>query len=130
MKLIFESEDCVVGLVFGLLLLALSGKWFSLPFARTALIIVIPIFVIVIVIDIFHELTDLSRHFMFIGASIVHNAFDFVLCAALYASFFNWSLPLIGGYVPYLENPSVLLWLGLFEVVSHVIWLVLAPFNT
>lgn len=130
MKFIFESEDCLVGILFGIVVVGLSGKWFALPYAKTILMVLIPIYSIFIVLDVFHEFTDLSRHFMFIGAAILHNIFDFAVCIAFYAYFFNFSVPLISMIVPYLSNLTVLHWLGLFEIISHIIWLGIAPFNT
>ena len=130
MKMIFASEDCFVGILFGALILALSEKWFNLPSAKTFLIIVIPIFIIFVVLDVVWEFSDLSRHFMFIGVSILQNIFDFVLCIGFYSLFFNFSVPIISGYTSYLTNPVVLYYLGLFEIISHIVWLVLTPFNT
>ena len=128
--MIFVSEDCFVGILFGALILALSEKWFNLPSAKTFLIIVIPIFIIFVVLDVVWEFSDLSRHFMFIGVSILQNIFDFVLCIGFYSLFFNFSVPIISGYTSYLTNPVVLYYLGLFEIISHIVWLVLTPFNT
>jgi len=128
--MIFASEDCFVGILFGALILALSEKWFNLPSAKTFLIIVIPIFIIFVVLDVVWEFSDLSRHFMFIGVSILQNIFDFVLCIGFYSLFFNFSVPIISGYTSYLTNPVVLYYLGLFEIISHIVWLVLTPFNT
>jgi hypothetical protein len=130
MKLIFEAEDCLVGALVGVLLVAMSGKWFSLPFAKNILIVVIPIYLIFIVLDLMHEFSDLGRHFLFIGLSILHNIFDIAICIALYSVFFGFSVPFISGYTHYLGDMTILYWLGLFEAVSHIFWLVLAPFNT
>lgn len=130
MKLIFASEDCIVGIIFGALILALSEKWFKIASAKTFLIIVIPIFMIFIVLDIFWEFSELGRHFAFIGASMLQNIFDFVLCIGFYSLFFSFPVPIIGSYTSYLANSAVLYYLGLFEIISHIVWLVLTPFNT
>ena len=92
MKLIFSSEDCIVGLIFGALIVAMSEKWFKIPHTKTILIIVIPILVLVMVLDIFSELTDLGRHFLFISTSIIHNIFDLALCVAFYSLFFKFQV--------------------------------------
>lgn len=130
MKLIYASEDCFVGLIFGVLILAMSERWFKIPYAKTILMIVIPIYLIFIVLDILHEVMDLGRHPLFIGFSIVHNLFDIVVCIGFYALFFGFSLQFIGSYVPMLADNTILFWLGMFETISHVVWLVLSPFNT
>ncbi|GAI73174.1 unnamed protein product, partial [marine sediment metagenome] len=31
MKFLFEAEDCIVGVIVGLILIGLSGKFFPLP---------------------------------------------------------------------------------------------------
>jgi hypothetical protein len=129
MKLIFESEDCLLGILFGLILIALSEKWFTIPYAKTILMVVIPIFAIIIILDIFHEFTNLGRHFMFIGGALLHNLIDLALCVAFYAMFFNFSLPGIDMIVPYLSQQTIIFWLGIVETVTHLIWLAMAPFN-
>lgn len=129
MKLIFETEDCIVGIIFGLLLISLSGRYFAFSFAKNILYVIIPIYLIIIVLDIMHEMSNLTRHFIFVGSALLHNIFDIILGVALYAHFLSFSVPLIGEYIPLLADANVLFWLGAFEVVSHIIWLVLTPFN-
>ncbi len=130
MKLIFDSEDCVVGIAFGALLLALSEKWFKLPFAKEALLGVSAVFAIVIVLDILHEFANFGRHFVFVASSLLHNLFDLLLIALLFGSALGVALPVVGPLAPALADKEILFWLGLFEIVSHIIWLAIAPFNT
>jgi len=129
MKLIFSSEDCIIGLIFGVLLVSMSEKWFKIPYTKTLLMILIPILAIVIFLDIASEITDLGRHFLFISISILHSIFDLVLGVAFYSVFFKFSLPYISMITPYLSNLNFLYYLGLFEIISHIVWLALTPFN-
>jgi hypothetical protein len=129
MKLIFDAEDCVIGIFFGALLIAMSERWFKLAYVKPALLVVSVLLLIVIVIDIIHEFSNLGRHFIFVGLSILHNLFDIVLILGLFAVSLNFSLPLLGHFTPYLADKAILFWLGVFEVVSHVVWLAMMPFN-
>jgi len=129
MKMIFESEDCILGILVGLAIIGMSGKLFNLPYAKTILMVLIPIYLIVIVLDVVHEFSELSRHFMFVGSALLHNTFDIILCVAFYALFFSFNIPLISSLTGYLSEVTILYYLGIFEVASHVVWLALSPFN-
>ncbi|MBW2977769.1 hypothetical protein KY331_02905 [Candidatus Woesearchaeota archaeon] len=128
-KLLFDAEDCIVGIIFSLLIIALSGKWFKIPYVWNLLLIVIPILAVFIIFDLISEFADLGRHFLFIGLSILHNIFDLILGVGFYALYFKLQIPLISFIVPYLSNNTFLFWLGAVEVVIHIVWIVLTPFN-
>ena len=129
MKLTFSAEDAVIGIICGLLLIGFVGKWFSLKLPNFAYVVAFSIFIIFIVIDILHELSDLARHFGFILFSIFHNIADFIISLSFISNFSGWNIPYITSYlVPYLKNESILFYISLFLIIGNAIWLVIFPF--
>ena len=128
MKLTFAAEDAVIGMVCGLLLLGFIGKWFTLKLPNFAYVIVFAIFIVFILIDIAHELSDLGRHFGFIGFSILHNIADFIISLTIISHFSGWNIPYITSiFVPYLKNEAMIFYVAMFLVIGNAIWLVIFP---
>ena len=59
MKFLFEFEDAVVGIICGLLLIGLTGRFFSLKLSNAIYLIAFIIFAISIILDILFEFSDL-----------------------------------------------------------------------
>jgi len=129
MKLIFEFEDAVVGIICGLLLIGFTGKFFSLNFGNIIYIIAFIVFSISIVLDLIFELSDLKTHLVFTIISIIHSVIDLVISLAIITYFTEWNVPFITSVlVPYLQNEVVIFWIGIFLVAGNAIWLLLYPF--
>ena len=129
MKAIFEAEDAIVGIVCGLLLLGLVGKFFSLKLNDWVYVIAFIALIIFIFLDIINELSDLTTHFGVIMLSILHNLIDLAISLAFISHFTGWNIPHVTQYlVPYLQSESMVAGIGIFLVVSNAIWLVTIPF--
>ena len=129
MKLIFEAEDAVIGIICGLLLLGMIGKFFTLKLPDFAYVIAFAVYIFFIFLDLINELKDLTTHFGFIVLSILHNLIDLVISLAFISNFTGWSIPYITSiFVPYLQNESIISGIGIFLVASNAIWLFIFPF--
>ena len=129
MKLTFEAEDAIVGIVCGLLLLGSTRRFFSLKLNNWVYVIAFVILIIFIFLDVINEFSDLSTHFGLIMLALLHNLVDLVISLAFISHFTGWKIPYITQYlVPYLQNESIVAGIGIFLVVSNFLWLVTIPF--
>ena len=129
MKFIFAAEDTIIGIICGLLLIGLTGRFFSLKLSNMLYVVIFIVFVFFILLDIFNEIRDLTTHFGFIVFSLLHSLVDLGIALAVISHFSGWNIPYITStFVPYLQNEAVIFWLGVFLVIGNVIWLILYPF--
>ena len=129
MKLIFAAEDTIIGIICGLLLIGLTGNFFSLKLSDIIYAIAFIIYGLFILLDIFNEIRDLATHFGFIIFSLLHSFADLIIALTAISHFSVWNIPYITStFVPYLQNESVIFYSGAFLVVGNVIWLILYPF--
>ena len=129
MKLLFAAEDTIVGIICGLLLIGLTGRFFSLKLDNGWYIIAFIVYIIVILMDFINEIRDLTTHMGFIIFSLAHGFVDLIIAAAFLSHFSGWSIPYATEiFVPYLQNEAAILWAGAFLVAGNVIWLILYPF--
>ena len=129
MKLTFATEDCVVGIAVGFLLIMYAGKIYPLKLPNYLYAIAFGIFIIFIILDIIHEVSDLSIHPGFILLSILHSVADMVLSIGLISYFTGLNIPYVTSLiVPYLQNEAMILYAGIFLIAGNLIWLVMYPF--
>ena len=129
MKLIFAAEDTIIGIICGLLLIGLTGRFFSLKLSNFVYVIAFIAYVFFILLDIINELKDLTTHFGFILFSLTHSFIDLGIALAVISHFSKWNIPYITAtFVPYLKNEAAFLWMGAFLVVGNAVWLMLYPF--
>ena len=129
MKLTFATEDCVVGIVVGFLLVMYAGKLYPLKLSPYVYALAFAVFMVFIFLDILHEFSDLSTHPGFILFSIVHSLVDLALSLAIISFFTGWNIPYITSIiVPYFQNEAMILYAGIFLVAGNLLWLVMYPF--
>lgn len=129
MKLLFEFEDAIIGVVCGLLVIGLTGRFFSLELSNWVYTIAFIIFAVSIILDVMFEFTDLKVQFGFTIISLIHSVIDFIIALAFISHFSGFNIPFVtSNLVPYLQNDVFLLWIGIFLVVSNAIWLCMYPF--
>ena len=129
MKLIFAAEDTIIGIICGLLLIGLTGRFFSLKLSDVIYVIAFIIYGFFILLDIVNELKDLTTHFGFILFSLLHSFVDLVIALTFTSHFSGWNIPYITPtFVPYLQNEAMIFYAGAFLVVGNVIWLIMYPF--
>lgn len=131
MKMIFEAEDAIAGIICGLLVLGLTGKYFTLKLPPFAYVIAFGILIFFILLDLVNEVKDLSTHMGLIVLSIIHNLIDLVISLSFVSYITQWNMPYItANLVPYLKNDVLLYWIGMFLVIGNVVWLFIFPFAT
>ncbi len=130
MKFLFEAEDCVVGIIVGLILVGLSGRFFQLPGWNLLWGIIFIVSLIFTILDVTHTFTDFGGHILLIILLLLNNIIDFVIEIALAVKYLNLgiTLPYVSQYMPLLDNPLTLLILGIFFVASSIFWLITFPF--
>lgn len=130
MKLIFESEDCIVGIGVGLLMIGLSGKWkFTLPELNYLWAVAFFVSFLLTIFDVVHTFSDLSYHPMMLALLVANNVVDGIVEIALTAKYFGFEIPKISALLnPYLAKPEIMFALGIFFLASSVFWLVAMPF--
>ena len=128
MKLIFPEEDSVFGIILGLIVLGLSGKYYKVPDLSLVYGIFFGISMLLTVADIFATFTRMHRHMAITVLNWLNNVADTVLDLAFISFFFKLNIPFITPtVVPYLASPSNLYIIGIFYVASNVFWIVLHP---
>lgn len=131
-KLFFDSEDALWGMIVGALVLGLAGSLpgnVKIPFNKEILIGALVLYVPIIFMDIGHEIHDLGRHPFFILLSIAHSLVDLAIVAGFFSMFFGFDIPYISQYVvPLLQSNATLIYVGYFLLVSNFAWLLLYPF--
>src|SRR3989344_283752 len=108
MKFAFESEDSIVGIIVGLVLIGMSGNFFTLPafpydtFVWGLLFLGSLLFT---VLDVRHTLTDMKGHPLMLIGLFVNNVIDFVVEIAMAGMFLGFSVPYISQFmIPYLTD--------------------------
>ena len=129
MKFTFAAEDTIVGIICGLLLVGLTGRFFSLKLSNIVYVLAFIAYIIFLLLDIVNEVKDLTTHFGFIVFSLAHSIVDLGIAATFASYFSGWNLPYITAtFVPYLKNEALIFYAGAFLVIGNVIWLCLYPF--
>ncbi len=128
MKFTFAAEDTLAGIICGLLLIGLTGRFFSLKLSNMLYAIAFIALSVFILLDIINEARDLTTHFGFIVFSLAHSLADLGIAVIFVSHFSGWSIPyLTSAFVPYLKNEVIIFYAGAFLVIGNVIWLCLYP---
>lgn len=125
MKLLDIAES-TIGVAVGLVLIGMSGMFFALPeFGSAAWGGLFAVSLVFTIWDFKNNLDNLSGHpFMLIGL-FLNNAIDFVIEAAMTGMMFGFSVPFISSALePYLGDPTILLYAGVFFIVTSLFWLI------
>ena len=126
MKLLVEIEDQIFGIVTGMLVIAFTGKYFTIPYNKILLLISLVLFFIFLVLDIFYNFKDVGgQHIGWMILAQINSLIDIALVASLFSWLTKISLPFTDRIIPFFENSSIVLGVGLFFVIASVIWLVL-----
>ena len=130
MKLIFAEEDSIFGIVIGLILVGLSGKYFGLPKNLDILWgILFCVSLILSFLDFFHSFSRIHRHISLVALHWITNVIDITLEITFVALFFNMNIPLVSTMtVPLFQDMAWLLYAGAWFVVSNVFWTIMYPF--
>ncbi len=129
MKLLFEAEDCVVGIGVGLLMIGLSEFYFTVPNWPVLWGIAFLISLIFSVLDVFYTFSDFGEHIGMHVLLLLNNLVDGFIELALAAKFLGFEIPTISEFLnPFLEDPVVLFWVGVFFIGSSIFWLIYTPF--
>ncbi|MBI3035181.1 hypothetical protein HYY71_02560 [Candidatus Woesearchaeota archaeon] len=127
MKLLVEIEDQLAGIAAGIMVIAFTEKYFKIPYSKTLLIISLGLFFIFLLLDIFYNFVDIGgQHIGWMVLAQISSLIDIALVASLFSWLTKFNIPYLTEIVvPYFENPSIVLGVGFFFVISSVIWLII-----
>ncbi len=124
MKILFEYEDCIYGIIIGIILIGLSGMFFTLPDYPMVWGALFAIAAVLTILDVRHTFTDLSGHSGLIILALLNNIADFVIEIAITSKMFNFSIPYLSDALnPYLSDPTALVGIGAFFIVTSCLWI-------
>lgn len=128
MKLFHEIEDCIIGIIAGVILIGLSGYYFSLPELGILWGLIFAASALFTVFDIINTLGDLGGHILALLILLLNNLIDIIIEIALVGKYFGFNVPYISDFIgPFLEEPFYLLIIGIFLVVSSIFWIIASP---
>ena len=125
MKILFEGEDTVLGIVLGVLLIAQSEKYFSFSFSYQLLYLFVPLVFAFAVLDVVHHLSHLFMNFAPYLIIQVHNAANLLLLVGMGTVLFGYSLPLASGVGQWVfASPQNIFLAGAYFGVSYLIHMI------
>ena len=129
MKFLFESEDSIIGITVGIVLIGMSGLYFSLPkFAYDNFVwgLLFAASLVFTLLDVKHTFSDIGGHHkLMLLLLLLNNAVDFIVELAMAGKMFAINIPYVTSFMnPYISNPTMLLYIGIFFVASSVFWLI------
>lgn len=127
MKLLVEIEDQLAGIAAGIMVIAFTERYFKIPYSRTLLIISLIVFFIFLILDIIYNFVDIGgQHIAWMLVAQIHSLVDMALVASMLSWLTKINIPfLTENIVPYFDNPSMVLGVGFFFLISSVVWLVI-----
>jgi len=127
MKLLVEIEDQLAGIAAGILVIAYTERYFKIPYSKTLLIISLLVFFVFLILDFFYNFVDIGgQHIGWMILAQLSSLIDLALVASMFSWLTKINLPfLTERAVPYFDNPSIVLSVGFFFVISSVIWLII-----
>jgi hypothetical protein len=125
MKFIHQDEDSVLGLGIGILLIGLSGNFFSVPKNDTLWAIVLVVSFAFTLFDLRNTFSKMkSLHSGVLLMTLLNNLIDAIFEIGIACYLFRFNAPFISAYLnPYLTQPQSWLYIGLFFLVSSAFWL-------
>lgn len=124
MKILFEYEDCIVGILIGILFIGLAGTYFTVPEWPIIWAAAFGISFILTILDMRHTFSDMKDHPILLIVLLMNNAADFIIELGAAAFMLGISVPYISEFLdPYLRTSYGLLAIGIFFIASSVFWL-------
>ena len=127
MKLSVEIEDQLAGIAAGVMVIAFTERYFTIPYSRTLLIISLIIFFIFLILDVIYNFVDIgSQHIGWMITAQISSLADMAIVASMFSWLTKINIPYVTDrFVPYFDNPSIFLGAGFFFLISSIIWLVI-----
>ncbi|MFC1800820.1 hypothetical protein ACFLYT_02060 [Nanoarchaeota archaeon] len=128
MKILFDAEDSVLGIIAAGIIIGLSNKYYSVPDWTIVYGIFFAICALFSFFDIFHGVVHVANmHPLISIAGFLNNLVDVAVEIAFVAFFFNFNIPWLSSFMaPFLTGPW-LFWVGVFIGGTSLIWLIAWP---
>ncbi|MBI2647065.1 hypothetical protein HYW99_01190 [Candidatus Woesearchaeota archaeon] len=127
MKLLVEVEDQIAGIAAGIMVIAFTERFFTIPYGRTLLLISLVIFFIFLILDVIYNFKDIGgQHIGWMVLGQVHSLVDIGLVAGLFSWLTKRNLPFVTErIVPYFDDPTIILAVGFFFAIGSIFWLII-----
>jgi len=131
MKLFFAQEDAAYGILVGLFIIGLSGRFYDISKIANIKIIPIALFALSLFLtglDIAHNITNLfGVHIIATSLLFINNLIDAAIEVGFLSLYTSIKVPVISNYLSYLQDPVALFYIGVFFVVTNIIWILVYP---
>lgn len=128
MKFFHEIEDCIIGIIVGVILIGISGYYFSVPEWGTLWGFIFGVSALFTIFDVVHTLRDFGGHFLALFTLFLNNLIDIILEIILACRYLGFEIPYLSNLInPFLEEPLYILIIGLFFIISSIFWVIASP---
>ena len=126
MRVNFEILDCLWGIIVGVVLLGLAGTFFALPNIPLLWGILFAVSAVTTIIDVVLCLKDFHDiHKLLLLGIVLSSIVYLIVEIGMTSLYFDLSIPFITGtIVPILSQSMNLLYIGVFFIVTSIIWLI------
>ena len=126
MKFVFEEEDSIYNILLGFFVIGMTGRYFSIPYAKYIAIPAFALAIILAFLDIIHTVHDMSFNPMMLVGLFINNIIEIIIFFAmlLKATGFKLMIPYFTQYImPLTSTTNGLFAIGIFLIVTSVFWL-------
>lgn len=128
MKFFHEIEDCIIGIIVGVIIVGISGYYFSVPEWDTLWGFIFGVSALFTIFDVVNTLKELSGHAFALFILFLNNLVDIILEIVLAGKYLGFEIPYLSNLInPFLEEPSYVLIIGLFFIISSIFWVIASP---
>lgn len=128
MKFFHEIEDCIIGIVVGVIIVGISGYYFSVPEWDTLWGLIFGVSALFTVFDVINTLRDLGNRFLALFILFLNNLIDIIVEIVLAGKYLGLGIPYLSNLInPFLEEPLYILIIGVFFIASSIFWVIASP---
>lgn len=124
MKLLYELEDSVVGIIVGILILMYAGLVsFKLPYFEFAFPAAIIIFLVMNLLDVVYFIKDMHENLKLSLISFVINIVDILINLGFLSLLFRVQIPFISEKINPLINEQTMPLIACYLIFVNFIWI-------
>ena len=114
-------EDMIVGILLGIIMIGVSGKYYTLRFNDILLMIFLFLFLVVSVLDIINEVSTLEEGLLWTIFAVIWNAVEIMLVVGYISEKFEFGFKMVT-LVPFIGIIGMT-GVGLFFMLGNIMWM-------
>lgn len=122
MKFLYEIEDCIVGIIVGVLVL--SPLLLEIPYSAIIFPLAFGIFLFFNLLDIVHCVKDFSKYVKICTISIIANVIDILINLAFLSRLLDLEIPFITSRILPLITPTTTIVIGAYFILFNLWWII------